>query len=268
MEEEGSSTSSGSISETELGNLRFVDIRVLNVNDAVVSSIPQRWSLVDEPAYWAVNEEIKRQIRGPNCDLMPLVPTFGPWPYWKLPTENDKIPRTTRTLYLVDQSKRFCIALLRTEKEDRPLLIELPSDDEGQQEETILSALKSTTSTEGLIIQVMKMYGSSEDIKDQRFNYSDLEALESFPTVFYILCCHSDRAFVFKKQPSIESHIPAPLQITFARCKRLAKSASRYPAMTMQCTHIYQSILHLIVSLIDTGQYQTEDISINEQIQL
>lgn len=54
--------------------------------------------------------------------------------------------------------------------------------------------------------------------------------------------------------------------MTLSRCKRLIKSVLKYPIMSMQCVYISQALLHLIVSLIDTGQRELEDMLLNHEI--
>jgi hypothetical protein len=73
--------------------------------------------------YKDINRQINERIGDKECDLTLLEESFGPQPCWRYPDDNSKIPRTVNTLYLVDRNRPFVLALLRTEYDDRPLLI-------------------------------------------------------------------------------------------------------------------------------------------------
>jgi hypothetical protein len=70
-----------------------------------------------------VNEILKSSAEWKDRNLTLLVQSYGPWPCWRFPRSGESIPRKPTTLFVVDNSKSFMIALLRTEVEDQPLII-------------------------------------------------------------------------------------------------------------------------------------------------
>jgi hypothetical protein len=73
--------------------------------------------------YSDLDRQLNDLIDGFNGSLKVLEQCFGPWPYWRYPNETEMVPQTIRKIYLVDSNKAFTIALLRTEDDDRPLIL-------------------------------------------------------------------------------------------------------------------------------------------------
>lgn len=131
---------------------------------------------------------------------------------------------------------------------------------------SMLQFLTSKMSEQSLKIKSAKMHGDLEDITDQIVDYSTLRDLDTFPTTFYVLATQSDEAFTFKMRLVTRIPIPLAFQMTMARCKRLINTVLSCAAMSLQCVHISQALLHLMVSLIDQEQHEVEDIWRNDEI--
>jgi hypothetical protein len=73
--------------------------------------------------FGSVNQILQTSTEWKDRNLTLLVQSYGPWPCWRFPSSGEGIPSKPTTLFLVDNSKSFMIALLRTETEDQPLII-------------------------------------------------------------------------------------------------------------------------------------------------
>jgi hypothetical protein len=73
--------------------------------------------------YQEVNRELKSIISQAESDFIVLKESLGPWPYWRLPKDEDIIPYHCSTLYAIERNKEALIVLVRTESGDQPLAI-------------------------------------------------------------------------------------------------------------------------------------------------
>jgi hypothetical protein len=81
---------------------------------------------VDVPegsTYNLVNKILSNSFEWKGSSLTILTQHYGPWPSWRFPKGDERIPSRPTTLLVVDSSKPFLIALLRTEANDQPLII-------------------------------------------------------------------------------------------------------------------------------------------------
>ncbi|PVG00316.1 hypothetical protein CPB86DRAFT_220247 [Serendipita vermifera] len=181
-DEESSNASSGDLSSELSEEYRSIRIYPLNVSGPPPSA--EILDLTQNIAYSDISNQIARQLGRPDGDITLLAPTFGLRPCWKFPEENERIPHNITKLYLVDRTRPFVIALLRTDIEDQPLLVEAPSDT-NHIPMTALSMLESVMKDRNLELKSAKMYEDSEKLKDQLYDYPTYLNLPSFPTVFY-----------------------------------------------------------------------------------
>ncbi|PVF99297.1 hypothetical protein CPB86DRAFT_796703 [Serendipita vermifera] len=160
-----------------------ISLHPLNVDNWTLTS---RISIAKSSTYYEINKIINDEMGDSNLSLTILAPTYGPWPYWKFPENNEVIPTNIRNLFVVDRSKPFLIALFRTDIDDRPLIIELP-DNSPTKVLNIMGIIRSKLHDMGLGIHSAQMYGTFEDIKDQSYEYRTFSQLYSFPTALYVI---------------------------------------------------------------------------------
>jgi hypothetical protein len=79
--------------------------------------------IAKESSYHSISQTINELIGKSNNELAVLAPTYAHLPSWTFPSDVEVIPHNVNTVFVVDRSKPFLIALLRTHVEDRPLLI-------------------------------------------------------------------------------------------------------------------------------------------------
>jgi hypothetical protein len=128
--------------------------------------------------------------------------TFGPWPAWKFPNSDARIPQDIRILYVVDLDKSFIIMVLRTNAEDLPVVIGRGaiiytgrlSESYLETPEyiirpgtTILDLLERAIPQEQLSSVSAKIYGTFDDLMDQVFDISALQTLPNYPTIIFAL---------------------------------------------------------------------------------
>jgi hypothetical protein len=135
--------------------------------------------------------------------------TFGPWPAWKFPKRDTTIPKDVRTLYIVDLDKSFMIMVLRTNIEDRPIVIggktivcitqiseiylDVPEDGI-RSDVTIVNILEKAMHREHLPSISARIYGSFDNLTDQNQDIKILLTLPSYPTTIF--------AFSVERKPS------------------------------------------------------------------
>ncbi|PVF95660.1 hypothetical protein CPB86DRAFT_787785 [Serendipita vermifera] len=252
MMDEGSSVSSTGSPINELG-CRSVKVHPLNLN---ISHIPSTFAITNTSRYKDINSQLNKEIGDDQCNLTLLEESFGPWPSWKFPDDNAKIPHTVHVLYLVDRNRPFVLALLRTEYDDRPLAIDGITNST-MSPTRILDELKLAVHSKGFQLKSAKFYGGREDLVDEIYDYASFQKLPTFPTIFFILTEHSETVSKFKARPTGDNNIPVPFRITLSQIERLLKYSLDLHTMTLQCIHISQALLHLMVSLSET---HNEDI--------
>lgn len=220
----------------------------------------------DDISYSTLNEQINKQLGRTDNGVIALEQSFGPWPSWKFPEKHAKVPHPQSVIHLVDCSNPFVIALLRTETEDRPLLIEPPERSKASGM-TVMNILNSAVQKEGLTLKSGGMFGVFEDFTPgQPFDYEELKNNPNYPTVFYLLSMHSDAAFKFTTKSSITKSIPILFQATICDCEQLITDATKVSALTLQCIHISRALMHLIVSLVNSNLTGSAEIGKLEEI--
>lgn len=228
----------------------YRSIRICPLN--VDSAVPCTLQIANTKSYSVLNEQITAQMGRNNLSV--LESFFGPWPWWEFPDEDATIPLSINTLYLVDRNKPFVLALLRTEAEDRPLLIDIPVGEESMSRRT-LGVLHEAMQRQGLTLERVEMHGTFNSIdEDQIFDYADLQCHLTFPTTFYILSEHSKDSFKFKTKPTTNRPIPLALEATIFDCEKLINKVADRQWLTMQGIHISRALLHLIVNLANAEQ--------------
>jgi hypothetical protein len=156
--------------------------------------------------YSDLDRQLNNLIDGFNGGLKVLEQCFGPWPYWRYPNETKIVPHTIRKIHLVDSNKAFTIALLRTEDDDRPLILgnaihricilkysdinPRNRDDTLNHNITAIDALKSATSKAGFTLKEAKVHKTLEDIGDRKYNDTYFLDSSRFPTIFIVISTH------------------------------------------------------------------------------
>ncbi|PVG04391.1 hypothetical protein CPB86DRAFT_215014 [Serendipita vermifera] len=228
---------------------RSIRLCPLNVDSAVPSTL----QITNTNSYSVLNDQINEQLGRTNLSV--LQSFFGPWPWWKFPDDDATIPLSINTLYLVDRNKPFVLALLRTEIEDRPLLIDNPESITNR----TLNVLHEAMEYKSLKLERVEMHGSFNQIEEgQIFDYTDLQCHLTFPTTFYILSEHSKDSFKFKTKPTSQEPIPVALETTISDCEKLIDRVASRQWISMQGIHISRALLHLIVSLADADRRDYE----------
>ncbi|PVF92285.1 hypothetical protein CPB86DRAFT_196940 [Serendipita vermifera] len=199
--EESSSTSSSSFTESRMElDCRLVNLSPLGICDA---TIPPTWSVTEGSSYSDINKEMNEKIQLSESNLSLLTQKFGPRPCWKFPEMDEMIPPSIKTLYLVDDSKLFLIALLRSVDGDSPIFVDL-SHETRQEDRTILNVLESTMTCHNLDPLATNIYSNSdsidqamtETIGDRIFDYNSLKLHPKFPTTFYICSVSAPDDFI------------------------------------------------------------------------
>lgn len=124
--ESSDSSSEGQPSAETKDLYRSVVLSPLNVENA---RIPQSIQITYTTLYSQINGQLNANF-GDASKLAVLKATYGPFPFWTFPEEQEIVPRFVKILYLVDRNKPFLIALLRTNVGDQPLHIEPPPSTE------------------------------------------------------------------------------------------------------------------------------------------
>jgi hypothetical protein len=69
--------------------------------------------------------QIGFQIHTSNSAVLPvaLEQTSGPFPRWKIPNINSRVPQGVQKIYVVDINEPFTLALVRDVDDDSPLVL-------------------------------------------------------------------------------------------------------------------------------------------------
>jgi hypothetical protein len=69
--------------------------------------------------------QIGFQIHTPNSAVLPvaLEQTSGPFPRWRIPNINSRVPQSVQKIYIADINEPFTLALVRDVDDDFPLLL-------------------------------------------------------------------------------------------------------------------------------------------------
>ncbi|PVG00628.1 hypothetical protein CPB86DRAFT_181391 [Serendipita vermifera] len=234
---------------------RFVQLVSLNAD---VPTITPNLLVYTSSKYSEIEQQLNESLNQSAGSLKILEQHFGPRPYWKYPDNNSTISRTTRTLYLVDSKKSVVVAVLRTENEDYPLVIDLGALQ--QKSSNVLDVLQKAVNDSGLRLESASIYATNENLKDQRYDDLSFGEISAFPTIFFIICIHSESAFQFKTNLPSSIGLPVPFQMAISRCETLVERALSISIMPLQCLHVSRALLHLSITLANSDQQHLEEL--------
>jgi hypothetical protein len=148
--------------------------------------------------------QIGTQLRTSDAATLPvaLEQIPGPFPRWKIPNIDSRVPRGLQKIYVVDMNEPFTLALVRDVEGDLPLLLrELSPCFSPNYKNSICSALASfnasTITMGGLIgaslggrtkpITSIRLLSSSDDIQKQTCDLVQKEIKGVYSTTLFVL---------------------------------------------------------------------------------
>lgn len=151
-----------------------------------------------DATYGSLEDGLNSRQQGVHLTILEGV--YGPRPYWKFPSRNDRIPQRTRVLYVLDQSEPFFLATVRTLEHDRPIYIRnllfhfeddicangISAVDLQKGRISIAVMMERSMWREQLVAKVITHTTEEEDIKDDPFFNSDYRHSPTFPTLYFV----------------------------------------------------------------------------------
>ncbi|PVF96356.1 hypothetical protein CPB86DRAFT_875027 [Serendipita vermifera] len=261
--------------QVELSNYleSTLSLRFYLINGDNLDKVPSYIDVPKNSTYDAANTILRNSIGGEGHSPTLLVQSYGPWPCWRFPKPDEKISFETSTLLAVDNNKPFIIALLRTEVEDKPLMIDW-GDHASSTSLDVLKTSRQILHDKGLTLRSAQLYGSFETIKDQVYDFSVFANMESFPTTLYLLARNSsiaddsstDETYQFRTECKATTPILMPFQMALRQSNRIMNNIFKLQLMELQCLHISQALLHLVITL-DDGEERMEQLHTNDDLQ-
>lgn len=176
-----------------------------------------------------------------NKHYKALQETLGPRPRWAMNESEDQIPRTTTRLFVINTASRVVIGVVRSSWDDYPMLLEIPSNTTSMTVwELIQTRLAISTGAE-----TVTLYNGSEDVRYMFYDHVAMEKMPSFPTVFFITLNPATKRVWQTDWTNLNTTALWKLQLS--RCQHLVDTAKFCKFLTVQCLHVAEGILHMLI---------------------